>query len=52
MLAGGETGRARRLAEDVVAGRVRSMYTHNTPEGSFFELALAKIDAGVFGVAV
>lgn len=49
LLARGEVGAARRLAEDVVAGRVLSMYTHGNLAGSFFALALSRIDAGDFG---
>ena len=50
MLAGGDRDGAVRLARDVADGRVRSMYTHNTQEGSFFELFLRKFEAGAFGV--
>lgn len=49
LLAREKIGASRCLAGDVVAGRVLSMYTHSTPAGSFFALALSRIDAGDFG---
>lgn len=50
-LAQGEIRGAARLARDVTGARVRSMYTHSTQDGTFFELALRRIDAGAFGDA-
>ena len=50
-LASGDQEGAARLADGVVSGRTRSIFTHNTPGGSFFELALQKIATGAFEVS-